>query len=132
MGGGQVDFAWPTASAMRHTPIDTMRPRERGVSSITTNPWPREAPTLKTPRPLPKVTDENPTAPLVKRWTSSSKHEAGEVQPANERRNKVVNYRAGISLISLGSPHARYTPMGRMRGEPNEIGLTAIGVELNG
>ena len=33
-------------------------------------------------------------------------------------------------LISLGSPHVR--PMGRTCGEPIEIELTAIGVELNG
>ena len=33
-------------------------------------------------------------------------------------------------LISSGSPHVR--PMGRTCGEPDEIGLTAMGVELNG
>ena len=35
-------------------------------------------------------------------------------------------------LISLGSPHVRCTSMGRTRGEPNEIELNPIGVELNG
>jgi len=33
-------------------------------------------------------------------------------------------------LISSGSPHAR--PMGHACGEPDEIGLTPVGVELNG
>ena len=33
-------------------------------------------------------------------------------------------------LISSGSPHVR--PMGRTRGGPDEIGLTPMGVELNG
>ena len=35
-------------------------------------------------------------------------------------------------LIPLGSPHVRCTPMVRACGEPDEIELTAIGVELNG
>ena len=35
-------------------------------------------------------------------------------------------------LISLGSPHVRCTPMGRTCGEPNEIGLAPIRVNLNG
>ena len=35
-------------------------------------------------------------------------------------------------LISSGSPHVRCTPMGWTRGEPDEIELTAMGVELNG
>ena len=33
-------------------------------------------------------------------------------------------------MISSGSPHVR--PMGHTCGEPDEIGLTAMGVELNG
>ena len=33
-------------------------------------------------------------------------------------------------MISLGAPHVR--PMGHTCGEPNEIELTPIGVELNG
>ena len=37
-------------------------------------------------------------------------------------------------MIPLGgqAPHARCTPMGRTCGEPDEIGLAAMGVELNG
>ena len=35
-------------------------------------------------------------------------------------------------LISPGSPHVRCTPMGRTCGEPDEIELTAIGVDLHG
>ena len=34
------------------------------------------------------------------------------------------------SLVSSGSPHVH--PMGRTYGEPTEIGLTAMGVKLNG
>ena len=35
-------------------------------------------------------------------------------------------------MISSSSPHVRCTPMGRTCGEPNEVELTAIDVELNG
>ena len=38
----------------------------------------------------------------------------------------------GIFLDSLGAPHVRCTPVGRTCGEPNEIKLTPIWVELNG
>ena len=33
-------------------------------------------------------------------------------------------------MISSGSPHVRCTPMGRTCGEPDEIGLTPMGVEI--
>ena len=35
------------------------------------------------------------------------------------------NFRVGLFLISLGSPHALRADMGRTCGEPNEIDLTA-------
>ena len=35
-------------------------------------------------------------------------------------------------LIPSGSPHVRCTPMERTRGEPDDIGLTPMGVKLNG
>ena len=35
-------------------------------------------------------------------------------------------------MVSSGSPHVRCTPMGRTRGEPDEIELAAMGVELYG
>ena len=43
-------------------------------------------------------------------------------------------FRVGIFLKegSLGSPHVLRAHMGRACGEPNESGLTPMGVELNG
>ena len=35
-------------------------------------------------------------------------------------------------MTSSGSPHVRCTPMGRTCGEPDESGLTAMGVKSNG
>ena len=46
------------------------------------------------------------------------------------RKRAVIYFGWVFFLISLGSPHVR--PMGRTRGEPNEIELTPIGVRLNG
>ena len=46
-------------------------------------------------------------------------------------RKRAVNFFGWVFfLISSGSPHVR--PMGRTCGEPDEIELTAMGVELNG
>ena len=46
-------------------------------------------------------------------------------------RKRAVTFSGRVFfLISVGSPHVR--PMGRTCGEPTEIELTPIGVELNG
>ena len=46
------------------------------------------------------------------------------------RKKAVIFFGWVFFLISLGLPHVH--PMGRACGEPNEIELTAIGVQLNG
>ena len=48
------------------------------------------------------------------------------------RKRAVIFFGWALFLISSGSPHVRCTPMGRTCGEPDEIGLTPMGVELNG
>ena len=48
-------------------------------------------------------------------------------------RKRAVTYFGWVFfLISSGSPRVRCTPMGRTCGEPDEIGYTPMGVELNG
>ena len=54
-------------------------------------------------------------------------------RPAVPARKRAVIYFGWVFfLISSGSPHVRCTPVGRTRGEPDELGLTPMGVKLNG
>ena len=54
--------------------------------------------------------------------------------PAHARKRAVMYFGSVFSLISSGSPHVRCTPMWALStcGEPDEIGLSPTGVELNG